>query len=160
VRTSVDVHNFLTEREVPHEVFPAKGRLRSAERMAAVLDLPPADVGRIVVFEGDTAAVAAVVPSDRHPDAGLVGAATGQDSLKEVSGGRASKLTGYLPESIPPAGLPDGILIVLDRSLYRDRVLYFPGGEARLILKVRGKDLARATSARVARIAPVPKRGT
>ena len=51
MRTSVDVHNFLLERDTPHEVFLARGRLRSADRIAAVLDLRPGEVGRVVMFE-------------------------------------------------------------------------------------------------------------
>ena len=63
MRSSVDVHNYLIERDVPHEVFPTRGRLRSPERIAAVLDLPRDEVGRVVIFEGSSAPVAAVVPS-------------------------------------------------------------------------------------------------
>ncbi len=99
MRTSVDVHNFLIEREVPHEVFSARGRLRTPERLAAVLDLPQEEVGKVVVFEGPKAAVAAVVPAGT-----------------------------------------------------RDAVLYFPGGEVRSVLKIRGSDLVKATRARVASI--------
>jgi prolyl-tRNA editing enzyme YbaK/EbsC (Cys-tRNA(Pro) deacylase) len=153
VRTSVDVHNYLVEREAPHEVFSARGRLRSPERIAAVLDLPPGEVGKVVVYEGPGGPVAAVVPSGKEPDPARVRRAAGQPGAEQVSGDRASELTGYLPESIPPAGLPGDFMVILDRSLDRDAVLYFPGGEARAVLKIRGKDLVRATSAKVAPIA-------
>jgi len=50
--------------------------------------------------------------------------------------------------------------VVVDDSLDRDAVLYFPGGEVRSVLKVRGTDLVRATDAVVAPIAvpAVPSR--
>lgn len=149
MRTTVDVSNFLVEREVPHELFSASGRLRSPKRMAAVLDLPPAEVGRVVLFEGPAGAVAAAVPCEEEPDPVLVARAAGQPSVEPASDDRASALTGYLAESIPPVGLPNGIRLVLDVALDRDDVLYFPGGEARAVLKVRGRDLVRATEARV-----------
>jgi prolyl-tRNA editing enzyme YbaK/EbsC (Cys-tRNA(Pro) deacylase) len=149
VRTTVDVSNFLVEREVPHELFSASGRLRSPKRMAAVLDLPPQEVGRVVLFEGPRGPVAAVVPCEAEPDPVLVALASGQSSVEPASDDRASELTGYLPESIPPVGLPAGIRLVLDPALDRDDVLYFPGGEVRAVLKVRGRDLARATGALV-----------
>ena len=41
MRTSVDVHNHLVERDTAHELFNVRGRFRSAERLASVLDLPP-----------------------------------------------------------------------------------------------------------------------
>jgi prolyl-tRNA editing enzyme YbaK/EbsC (Cys-tRNA(Pro) deacylase) len=152
VRTSVDVHNFLIEREVPHEVFSARGRLRTPERLAAVLDLPLEEVGKVVVFDGRKGPVVALVPAGTEPDVAKVRKATGKGDLAQASDERASQLTEYLAESTPPAGLPDGFSVVVDRSLDRDTVLYFPGGEARSVLKIRGKDLIKATRARVASI--------
>ena len=153
MRTSVDVHNFLVERDVPHEVFPVRGRLRSPERLAAVLDLPPEEVGKVVVFEGSEGAVAAVVPAGRTADTKRVRKAADRPDLEPAADDRAAALTEYLPESLPPVGLPNGVVLILDRSLARDAVLYFPGGEARAVLKIRGKDLVRATRAKVAAIA-------
>jgi prolyl-tRNA editing enzyme YbaK/EbsC (Cys-tRNA(Pro) deacylase) len=150
VRGSVDVHNYLVERDVPHEVIPVGDRLRSAERLAGLLDLSPADVGKVVVFEAGELRVAAVVPSGRMPETDDVRKATGYLDLEPATDQRAAELTGYLAESLPPVGLPDEFTVVLDRSLARDSVLYFPGGEARSVLKIRGKDLARATNATVA----------
>ena len=148
----MDVHNYLIERDVPHEVFPTRGRLRSPERIAAVLDLPRDEVGRVVIFEGSSAPVAAVVPVGRDPDPGLVRKAARAGQLSQATDDRASELTGYLAESIPPAGLPGEFVVVIDPSLDRDEVLYFAGGEVRALLKIRGKDLVRATRARVAPI--------
>ena len=48
MRTSVEVHNFLVERGAAHEVFSTRGRLRSPEQIAAVFELPPEEVGRVV----------------------------------------------------------------------------------------------------------------
>jgi Cys-tRNA(Pro)/Cys-tRNA(Cys) deacylase len=152
VRTSVDVHNFLIEREVPHEVFSARGRLRTPERLAAVLDLPLDEVGKVIVFEGPEGAVAAVVPAGTAPDVGKVRRAAGDRELALASDERASELTEYLAESIPPVGLPNGFGLVMDRSLDRDTVLYFSGGEARSVLKIRGRDLVKAARAKVASI--------
>jgi prolyl-tRNA editing enzyme YbaK/EbsC (Cys-tRNA(Pro) deacylase) len=152
VRGSVDVHNFLVERDVPHEVLPVSGRLRSAERLAALLELPLDDVGKVVVFEGRSGGVAAVVPAGSTPDTDRVRKALDRADLEPATSDRAAELTGYLAESMPPVGLPSEFTLVLDRSLARDSVLYFPGGEARSVLKIRGKDLARSTKAKVARI--------
>ena len=150
MRSSVEVHNFLAERGIQHELFSARGRLRTPERIAAVLDLPPGEVGAIWIFEGKGNRVAAVVPSDREPELEKVNKATGTPSLKAASPRRAAELTGYLAESIPPAGLPPDFKVLIDKSFDREAVLYFPGGQARSILKIRGRDLARATRAKVA----------
>jgi prolyl-tRNA editing enzyme YbaK/EbsC (Cys-tRNA(Pro) deacylase) len=152
VRTSVDVHNFLIERDVQHELFSARGRIRVPERIAAVLDLPAEEVGKVVVFEGPDGPVAAVVPIGSRLDPRRLGKATGRSDLIPAPEDRTFELTDYLPESTPPAGLPPKFTTVVDRSLARDDVLYFPGGEARAILKIRGKDLVKATGAKVASI--------
>ncbi len=156
MRTSVDVHNYLVERDIPHEVFTARGRLRSPERIAAVLDLPPSEVGKVVILEGTDGAVVAVVPSDHDADPRRVSRAIRRSRLQPVGEDRASEITGYLAESIPPAGLPNGIPMVVDRTLHCDAVLYFPGGEVHSVLKVRGTDLVKATGAKVAAIAAPP----
>jgi Ala-tRNA(Pro) deacylase len=153
VRSSVDVHNYLLERDAPHEMVRARGRLRTPDRMAAALDLPLEQVGRVVIFEGDDGPLAAVVPSDAEPDPQQISRATGRPSVHVADDARASELTGYLSEAIPPAGLPDGFVVVIDLSLNRDDVLYFPGGEPRAVLKIRGTDLARATDAKLGAIA-------
>jgi prolyl-tRNA editing enzyme YbaK/EbsC (Cys-tRNA(Pro) deacylase) len=156
VRKSVDVHNFLLERDAPHEVFLARGRLRSADRIAAVLDLDPNEVGRVVVFETPKGAVAAVVASDREADAARVAKAARVPEATPVSPERAAQITDYLATAIPPTGLPKGVRVLLDHDLNREDVLYFPAGEPRAVLKIRGVDLRRATRARVARIATNP----
>ena len=77
MRTSVDVHNYLVERDVRHELFTVRGRLRTPERLAAVLELPPEQVGKVVVYETEGSPVIAVVASDREPDPKRVREAAG-----------------------------------------------------------------------------------
>jgi prolyl-tRNA editing enzyme YbaK/EbsC (Cys-tRNA(Pro) deacylase) len=82
----------------------------------------------------------------------------GRSTLEPVGEERSSAITGFLAEALPPVGLPVGITTVVDRSLERDAVLYFPGGEVRSVLKIRGTDLVHATEATVADIAvPAPR---
>ncbi len=152
MRTSVEVHNFLVERGAAHEVFSTRGRLRSPEQIAAVFELPPEEVGRVVIYEGRSGPVAAVVPSTVEPDPNRVGRAFGEGPLEPAREDRATELTGYLSEAIPPAGLPEDFGVVVDRALDRDAVFYFAGGEPRAVLKIRGKDLVKATRAKVARL--------
>ncbi len=153
MRTSVDVHNYLVEREVPHEVFLARGRLRSPEQIALVLDLPQDEVGKVVIYEGEGPSVAAVLPVGCRALANRVQQEVNTSNLRRATSARSAEITDFLPETIPPAGLPGGIAIVVDESMARDDVLYFAGGEPRAILKIRGKDLIKATEAIVASIA-------
>lgn len=156
MRTSVDVHNFLVERDVPHELVPLRGRLRSPGRMAriaAVLGLPAEQVGKVVVLLGSKDVVAVLVPSDRDVDLRRVAVAARTPSLEELTPDRVTDLTDYFSESVPPAGLPNGTRVVMDRTLADQEVLYFAGGEPTTLLKIRPEDLIRASGARVARVA-------
>ena len=153
MRTGVDVHNYLLEHDVQHELFNVRGRLRSAERIASVLDLPPDQVGKVVVLETDRGPLAALIPSNRKIDQERVRKAVRAKEVKPTTQARASQLSEYLGEAVPPAGLPRAFRVIIDRTLAGQDVLYFAAGEASAVLKLRGRDLVRATGARVAPIA-------
>ena len=153
MRTSVDVHNYLLERDVPHELVPVRGRLRSPDRIAAVLGLPPEQVGKVVVLEAGKALVAVLVGSDRDVDLRRVARAVPTPTLAELSPDQVSDATEFLPEALPPVGLPRDIRVLMDRELANQEVVYFAGGETSTLLKIRPADLVRATDAKVARLA-------
>ncbi len=152
MRNSVDVHNFLLERQIPHELVPLRGRLRSADRIAAVLDLEPEQVGRVFVLGTGKGLVAVLVPSDRELDLRRVAVAAPAATLRELTPSEVTDATDYLAESVPPAGLPNGTRSIMDARLAEQEVLYFAGGEASTLLKIRPDDLRGAIDAKVARV--------
>ena len=152
MRGSVDVRNHLLDLGVSHEVFLVRGRLRTPERVAAVLGLPTSQVGRVVVFESGAGPIAVLVSSERDADPDLVARAAGVDAVAAADPSRASHLTGYLPEAIPPVALPPEFLVLMDERLAAEEVLYFRAGAANAILKIRAGDLAGA-GAKVAGVA-------
>jgi len=153
MRTSVDVHNHLVERDVRHELLTVRGRLRTAERLAAVLELPPEQVGKIVVYETGEGPVLAAVAAGLAPDEDRVKGAVGAERLKRASAARASELSDYIPEAIPPVALPDGFRVVIDAALASQEIVYFAAGDPAVVLKLRGEDLGRATDAVVVELA-------
>jgi prolyl-tRNA editing enzyme YbaK/EbsC (Cys-tRNA(Pro) deacylase) len=156
MRTSVDVHNYLLERDVPHELVPVRGRLRSPGRMAriaAVLGLPAEQVGKVVVLEGRKQLVAVLVASNAEADLRRVAVVAPSPTLTEPTADRVSDLTDYLSQAVPPVALPDGTRVIMDRTLAEQEVLYFAGGEPSTLLKIRAQDLIRTSEARVARVA-------
>ncbi|MCA1726365.1 MAG: NUDIX hydrolase [Actinobacteria bacterium] len=99
MRTSVDVHNALVELDVPHELVPIRGRLRRADRIAAVLGLSPDEVGKVWLFDAGGRVFAAVTSLSRRPDASRVATAAGAPQAREIKAARTSALTGYLSEA-------------------------------------------------------------
>jgi prolyl-tRNA editing enzyme YbaK/EbsC (Cys-tRNA(Pro) deacylase) len=158
MRTSVDVHNHLVERDVPHELFSVRGRFRSPERLASVLELPPDQVGKVLVYETERGPLAALLSSDSEPDPKRLARAATAKQVRPATPARTSQLSEYLAEATPPVGLPEGFAVLMDRPLAEQPVLYFPGGEATVVLKLRGSDLVRASDAKVARISASARR--
>jgi len=152
MRTAVDVHNYLVERDIAHEMVPMRGRLRDPDRAAAVLGLEPGQVGRVALLEADGRLVAALVQADRAADPARVAEVVGASSAEDVAPARGTDLTEFLAEAIPPVGLPEATTVVLDESLAEQEVLYFPGGEATSVLKIRAEDLLAATGGSIAAI--------
>lgn len=145
----MDVHNFLLERDVPHELVSTRGRLRSPKRMASVLGLPVEQVGTVTLLEGGGLLAATLVSSDAELDRKRLAAALGVASMRRVPQHRVADLTGFLPEALPPVALPAETRVAADTVLAKQEVLYFAGGESSTMLKIRGSDLVRATDATV-----------
>lgn len=153
MRNSVDVHNYLLEREVPHEMVPVRGRFRSPDRIAAVLGLEPEQVGKVVILGANKGLVAVLVSSHREVDLRRVAIAAPTPTLREMTSEEVTDATDYFAESVPPVGLPAGTQAIMDGGLAEQQVLYFAGGEASTLLKIRPDDLRQATGAKVAKVA-------
>jgi prolyl-tRNA editing enzyme YbaK/EbsC (Cys-tRNA(Pro) deacylase) len=153
MRNSVDVHNFLLERGVAHEMVPVRGRLRSPDQIAAVLGLEPEQVGKVVILGASKGLVAVIVSSHRQVDMRRVAVAAPTPTLRELSSDEVTDATDFFAESVPPVGLPAGTRAIMDSGLSEQQVLYFAGGEASTLLKIRPEDLRGATDAKVARVA-------
>ena len=153
MRNSVDVHNFLLERSVPHELVPVRGRFRSADRIAAVLGLEPEQVGRVVVLSARKGLVAVLIPSNAEPDLRRIAVAVPTPTLRELTADEVTDATDFLAEAVPPVGLPEGTRAIMDHGLSGQEVLYFAGGEGSTLLKIRPGDLQAAVDAKVAKVA-------
>ena len=153
MRNSVDVRNFLLEREVPHELVPVRGRFRSPDRIAAVLGLEPDQVGKVVILGASKGLIAVLVSSHRDVDMRRVAIAAPTPTFRELTSDEVTDATDYFAESVPPVGLPAGTQSLMDGGLAEQEVLYFAGGEASTLLKIRPDELRKATGAKVAKVA-------
>ena len=152
MRNSVDVHNFLLERQVPHELVPVRGRFRSADQIAPVLGLESEQVGKVVILGAKRGLVAVLVASDQDPDLRRVAVAVPTPTLSEMTTDEVTDATDFLAESVPPVGLPAGTRTIMDLGLAEQEVLYFSGGEGSTLLKIRPDDLRQAIKAKIARV--------
>jgi Cys-tRNA(Pro)/Cys-tRNA(Cys) deacylase len=107
-------------------------------------------VGRPTLLADDDGAVVVLAPADAEVDTAGVAELLGRDSLDLVPPDRAPGLTGYLLPFVPPVALECPSTLVVDERVATQDVVYAAAGEPGVILKVRGADLVKATSAVVA----------
>jgi Cys-tRNA(Pro)/Cys-tRNA(Cys) deacylase len=152
VRSSIDVHNHLLADDVVHELSQLPGPLRDLSSAPGVLGLPPQAVGRPTLLADDDGCVVVLAPADAEVDTSSVAELLGRLDLDPVPPDRAPGLTGYLLAFVPPVALECRSTLVVDKQVADQDVVYAAAGEPGVILKVRGADLIKATSAVVASI--------
>jgi prolyl-tRNA editing enzyme YbaK/EbsC (Cys-tRNA(Pro) deacylase) len=96
--------------------------------------------------------VVVLAPADAEVDTSSVAELLGRLDLDLVPPDRAPGLTGYLLAFVPPVALECRSTLVVDEQVADQDVVYAAAGEPGVILKVRGADLIKATSAVVASI--------
>jgi len=153
MRTCSDVHNYLLERGVAHEIVHLPALTSTALRTAALLGVPPREVVKTVLFETERGAVLCLVPGDARIDRARVCTEFGCDSVTAVAAARVVSLTGYRPRSLPPCGLAADLPVVADPAVFELPVVYCGGGSATTMVKLGSADLRGALKARVAAIA-------
>jgi len=152
VRSSIDVHNHLLDDDVVHELSQLPGPLRDLSTAPGVLGLPPEAVGRPTLLADGDGCVVVLAPADAEVDISSVAELLGRFDLDPVPPDRAPGLTGYLLAFVPPVALECRSTLVVDEQVADQDVVYAAAGEPGVILKVRGADLIKATSAVVASI--------
>ena len=153
MRSSIDVHNHLLADDVVHELSQLPGPLRDLSTAPGVLGLPACAIGRPTLLADDDGCVVVLAPADAEVDTASVAELLGRLDLDPVPPDRAPGLTGYLLPFVPPVALECQFILVVDEQVADQDVVYAAAGEPGVILKVRGADLIKATSAVVARIA-------
>lgn len=152
MRTSVDVHTFLLDRDIPHEIYPAPAPLRVLEDASDALGLLPAEVARVTVFSTPAGPVAAIAPADVDPDPAAVAAAVGAVVARRETPAGASRQTGYLAHWIAPVAHERKVRVVIDPALLSGEIVYTSGGEPGVLLKIRSEDIVRATDGVIAEV--------
>jgi prolyl-tRNA editing enzyme YbaK/EbsC (Cys-tRNA(Pro) deacylase) len=154
LRSSIDVHNRLLADDVPHELSALPGTLRSLATAPDVLGLPAVSVGQPTVLVDGRGAVVVLAPAGSAVDLAGIADLLDRGGLVPLAPDESPGLTGYLLPFVPPVALECPATVVVDEQLAGEDVVYTAAGEPGLILKVRGSDLVKATSAVVS---PVTK---
>ena len=150
MRTCSDVHNYLEERGVAHEMLPLPDPSTTAERAAELLGVTLAEVLKSLLFIVDG------VPYPR--------ARARRRARRRASPGRGARrapgalarpqdvlaTTGYRVGAVPPCGLASDLPVVADPGAFAPPVVYCGGGATATMLKIRSADLETLLRPRLA----------
>lgn len=153
MRTSVDLHNFLQSREIPHEISLIETPTKTVAMAAASLGLDQSEIGKTLIIEIDGNAVVVMVPGDRRVDVKKLKKITGGNNVKLVDPDEAVSLTGYVLGGTPPVAHANDMPVYLDLRLLGVPVLYTSGGQMNTILKIRPVDLIEVGNAQIVDVA-------
>lgn len=120
---------------------------------AAALAVPPAQVFKTLLVEGDQGLAVGVVPVDRQLDLKAVAVALGVKKVAMAQPADAERSSGMVVGGISPIGQKRQLPTVVDASALDFDTVYVSGGRRGLDLSLRPTDLVTATDARVASIA-------
>jgi prolyl-tRNA editing enzyme YbaK/EbsC (Cys-tRNA(Pro) deacylase) len=153
MRSCSDVHNFLLEREVAHEIVHLPSFSTTAKKAADLLGVELREICKTLVFVTDGGPVAILVPGDLQAKPRLVRAVVGGRTAALAKADDVLAITGYRPGAVPPCGLALDLPVVADERLLASEVVYCGGGTTTTMLKIRSDDLRRVLDAKVAVVA-------
>ncbi|MBE0447960.1 MAG: YbaK/EbsC family protein [Actinobacteria bacterium] len=153
MRTSVDLHNFLQSRDVPHEICLVEMPTRTASMAAASLGLDQSEIGKTLIVEINDNPVVVIIPGDRRIDMRKLKKLTGASKVKLANPDETVNLTGYVLGGTPPVAHASNMPIYIDHRLLGVPLLYTSGGQINTVLKIKPVDLIEAGNAQIADIA-------
>ena len=160
MKSALDVHRELLERDVPHEVVRLRSRLLTADDLPRVLALSRGCVTvRCYVVEraaGAGAFAAVLVPSGLAPSPALLLDALDASSAQPATPEQVNEVTDYAAGLVCPVCLPPEVELLADAAVAQDDVCYTALGEGGVALGIRTRDLLAATGARVAALTGAP----
>ena len=156
MRSGSDVHNFLLEEDVAHEMVHLPALSRTAQKAAELLGVSTGEVVKSLLFYLDGAPTLVLVPGDLVVDLGLLRAALGCAEAKLAAGQQVLEVTGYRPGAVPPFALSSTLPIVADPAVFEPPVIYCGGGTTTTMLKMRSSDLRDLVKPQMVAIATRP----
>jgi Ala-tRNA(Pro) deacylase len=125
-------------RLIPHtETF-------TAPELAASIHVPGRRVAKVVMVRSDGEYIMAVLPSHRQLDTARLARQIGAGRLSLAT---ESELARLCPDcevgAMPPFGNLYGLRVCLDRSLAKERLIFFPAGSHHEVVEMRYRDFER-----------------
>jgi Cys-tRNA(Pro)/Cys-tRNA(Cys) deacylase len=126
----------------------------AAETVAAKIGLPPAQVFKTMVAQGDRQGICmAVIPGDTDLDLKALAAASGDRKTHLVPVKELQKLTGYIRGGVTALAAKKAFPVYADQSIERFAVISISAGMRGLQILLAPADYLRAAKATLAAVA-------
>ncbi len=163
MRSALDVHRELLERDVPHEVVRLRTRVLSADDLPRALGLDTGALSvrcyRTTAEDGTEGFAAVLVPAGAVPDPVALLDALGAAAARPATATEVNAVTDFAATLVCPVGLPPEVVLLADAAVGTSDVVYTAAGEGGVALGIRTRDLLVAVGARVAALTPLPAAG-
>jgi prolyl-tRNA editing enzyme YbaK/EbsC (Cys-tRNA(Pro) deacylase) len=137
----------LRERGIHARLEEFPEGTHSARDAARVVGCDLEQIVKSLVFVCDGRPLLALLPGDRRADAVKVSAAAGAGYARVASADEVVASTGFEPGAVAPFPVPGIALVLLDRALLRQELVWVGAGSQRHLLGLSPVELARVTSA-------------
>ena len=129
---------WLSDAGHPHEVIALEDTARSAEEAAAALSVETGAIVKTLMFVTGEAEdpVIALVAGDQQCDVKSLAALVGSGApCRRPDAARVKAATGYAIGGVSPIGLPGGVPVFMDRSLFRFEVVWSAAGHPHCVFQ-------------------------
>jgi len=144
----------LDARKVPYNVVTFSPDIHSAEGVAEVTGVPPAEVYKTLVVNRERGKpLLVMIAGDRELDLKRLARAVGEKKLKMATHRQAEELTGLQVGGISPLALLNrGFDVYIDRPATELTHVYVSAGRRGIDLRVPVEDLIAITKAKVVEV--------
>ena len=147
---------FLDQTGIQYELreYQVDSEDLAAEAVAAKIGLPPAQLFKTLVAQGDRHGICmAVVPSDTELDLKALAAASGNRKIHLVPVKELQKLTGYIRGGVTALAAKKAYAVYADNSIERFGLISISAGMRGLQILLAPADYLRVAKATLAAIA-------
>lgn len=134
----------LAEAGHQHDVIALADTARSAREAAAALGVEVGAIVKTLMFvHGEhEAPVIALVAGDRQCDADALAVSVGSPApCRRPDAARVKAATGYAIGGVSPIGLPDGLPVFIDSSLFRFAAVWSAAGHPHCVFQATPRQL-------------------
>jgi Cys-tRNA(Pro) deacylase len=119
----------------------------TARDAARAVGCTPERIVKSLVLVCDGRSVLVLVPGDRRADTAKVAAATGADEVRVAAPAEVEAATGFTPGGVAPFPLPDGVRVLVERSLLAHDRVWIGAGSPSHLASLKPTELLRLAHA-------------